>query len=62
MAGLRENGRQEDCANSLLPDLLMPYVTNKPRYPKMYPGFVQATIIPIPNLNRSPSSLVGGRA
>lgn len=42
-----------DCVNSLLPDLLMPLVTNKPRYRKMYPGFVLITIIPNPNLNKS---------
>lgn len=44
-----------DCANSLLPDLLMPFVTNKPRYPQPYPGFVHPTITLTPKLNKSPN-------
>nr|DAJ89772.1 MAG TPA: hypothetical protein [Caudoviricetes sp.] len=39
-----------------MPDLLMPLVTNKPRYRKMYPGFVHSTTTLILILNRSPNS------
>lgn len=44
------------CTNSTPSDFLAKAITSKPRYRKMYPGFVHSTTTLIPKLNRSPKS------